>query len=287
MAVFECQSPKLLQNSLKQSVSHQKSTIPEVFKDNKSRMKMSKVKLEVCVDSLESALAAINGGADRLELCSSLIDGGLTPTPGLLIQIQNMNCRNIPVYCLLRCKPGNFIYKTEEIEIMKEDARILRKNGADGFVFGALSENGDVDMKICRDIIRVSHPLPVTFHRAFDFCKRPTIEVEVIIDLGFQRILTSGKQQNAQLGVKLIRKLVEQVGNRIIIMPGGGVNKENIKFIMENTEATEIHGSFKVPKDEPEKSEDNCEAVVGEREGPIYVTDENTVAEIINILKTA
>ncbi|KAJ8965220.1 hypothetical protein NQ314_004290 [Rhamnusium bicolor] len=247
---------------------------------------MSKV-LEVCVDTLESAISAINGGADRLELCSSLIDGGLTPTPGLLIQIQNMNSRNIPVFCLLRCRTGNFIYKPEEVEIMKDDARILRKNGADGFVFGALSENGDVDMKICREIIKACHPLSVTFHRAFDFCRRPTIEVEVIIDLGFQRILTSGKQQTAQLGVKLIQKLIEQVGNRIIIMPGGGINKDNLKFIIENTEANEFHGSFKMVKEEVEaKSEEECEVVIGERNGPLYVTDESAVAEIVNILKT-
>ncbi|VEN52640.1 unnamed protein product [Callosobruchus maculatus] len=182
---------------------------------------MSKV-LEVCVDGLESAVAALNGGADRLELCSSLIEGGLTPTPGMLIQIQNINSRNVPVFCLLRCRPGDFIYAQEEVEVMKEDARILRRHGASGFVFGALSENGDVNMKICREIIKACHPLPVTFHRAFDFCRRPTIEVEVIIDLGFQRILTSGKQRTAQMGVKLIKKLIEQVGNRIVIMPGGG-----------------------------------------------------------------
>lgn len=244
---------------------------------------MSKV-LEVCVDSVESAVAAINGGADRLELCSSLIEGGLTPTPGLLIQILNLNPRNVPVYCLLRCRPGNFIYTSDEIEVMKEDAKILRKNGAYGFVFGALSENGDVNMKFCREIIKICHPLPVTFHRAFDFCKRPTIEVEVIIDLGFQRILTSGKQQTAQMGVKLIKKLMEQVGNRIIIMPGGGITKDNIKSIIDSTEATEIHGSFKTIKQEEEKDSDA--PIIGEKEGPYYVTDETLVAEIVNMLKT-
>ncbi|CAH2007028.1 unnamed protein product [Acanthoscelides obtectus] len=248
---------------------------------------MSKV-LEVCVDSLESAVAALNGGADRLELCCSLIEGGLTPTPGMLIQIQNINSRNIPVFCLLRCRPGNFIYAQEEVEVMKEDARILRKHGADGFVFGALSENGDANMKICREIIKVCHPLPVTFHRAFDFCRRPTIEVEVIIDLGFQRILTSGKQKTAQLGVKLIKKLIEQVGNRIVIMPGGGVNKDNLKFILENTDATEVHGSFRTVKDEPEaeKPDEECEVVVGKINEPLYITDETAVAEIVNILKS-
>jgi len=250
-------------------------------------VKMSKV-LEVCVDSLESAVAALNGGADRLELCSSLIEGGLTPTPGLLIQIQNMNPRKVPVFCMLRCRPGNFIYKPEEIEVMKEDAKILRKSGADGFVFGALAENGDVEMKTCREIIKASHPLPVTFHRAFDFVRRPTIEVEVIIDLGFTRILTSGKQQTAQMGVKLIKKLIEQAGKRITLMPGGGINKDNIKYIIENTGANEVHGSFKKVKEVPkgESKEDESDVTLSDSSIPVYVTDEDTVAEVVNILKT-
>lgn len=248
---------------------------------------MSKV-LEVCVDSLESAVAALNGGADRLELCSSLIEGGLTPTPGLLIQIQNMNPRKVPVFCMLRCRPGNFIYKPEEMEVMKEDAKILRKSGADGFVFGTLAENGDIEMKSCREIIKTCHPLPVTFHRAFDFVRRPTIEVEVIIDLGFQRILTSGKQQTAQMGVKLIKKLIDQAGNRIILMPGGGVNKDNIKYILENTEAKEIHGSFKKLREEPKDDSVDCEAevVISDKSIPNYVTDEDAVAEVVNVLKS-
>nr|AEE61696.1 unknown [Dendroctonus ponderosae] len=242
--------------------------------------------LEVCVDSLESAVAALNGGADRLELCCSLIEGGLTPTPGLLIQIQNMNPRKVPVYCLLRCRPGHFVYTPEEIEIMKEDAKILRRSGANGFVFGALADNGDVDMKICREIIKICHPLPLTFHRAFDFVRRPTIEVEVIIDLGFERILTSGKQQTAQMGVKLIRKLIEQAGTRISLMPGGGINKENVRFILENTEAEEIHGSFKKLKEQKGDKADEAEVKLSEENVPVFVTDEESVAEILNILKT-
>ncbi|XP_060527693.1 copper homeostasis protein cutC homolog [Cylas formicarius] len=245
---------------------------------------MSKV-LEVCVDSLESALTAMNSGADRIELCSSLIQAGLTPTPGMLVQIQNLNSKKVPIFCMLRCRPGNFIYKTEEVEIMKEDAKILRRNGADGFVFGALAENGDVDMKVCREIIKACHPLPVTFHRAFDFCRRPTIEVEVIIDLGFERILTSGKQKSAQMGVKLIKKLMDQVENRIIIMPGGGIDKDNLKFILENTDAKEIHGSFKKVKEQSINAEET-ETLLEEKDVHIYVTDGDIVAEISNLLKT-
>lgn len=238
--------------------------------------------LEVCVDSFESAMAAIAGGASRIELCSALTEGGLTPTPGLLTHIQNNNPDKLPVFCMLRCRAGNFIYSPEEVEIMKEDAKILRKTGADGFVFGALLENGDVDMKNCREIIKSCFPLPVTFHRAFDYCRRPTIEVEVIIDLGFTRILTSGKQKTAQQGVKLISKLLEQVGSRIIIMPGGGINLDNLKFIMENTEALEFHGSFKKVKEQTSP----CNADVDIQNCTTYsVTDENLVLQAMHLLK--
>lgn len=246
---------------------------------------MAKV-LEVCVDSIESAVAAIRGGADRLELCSSLTEGGLTPTPGLLIQIQHVNHVKIPIYCMLRCRPGNFIYKPEEIEIMKDDARILRKQGADGFVFGALTSNGEVDMKNCREIIKASYPLPVTFHRAFDFCKRPTIEIEVIIDLGFTRLLTSGKQKTAQMGVKLIKLLKDQVGNRLIIMAGAGITKDNVEFIIEHTECKEIHGSFKKLKEKEDDSNEDSSVILGEKSDQLYVTDENAVIEVNNIFKT-
>lgn len=237
--------------------------------------------LEVCVDNFESAMAAIAGGAGRLELCSALSEGGLTPTPGFLSRIQTHNATNVPIYCMLRCRTSNFVYSDEEMEIMKQDVVALKKAGANGFVFGALLEIGDVDMKKCREIIKTAYPLPVTFHRAFDHCRRPTIEIEVIIDLGFERVLTSGKQKNAQLGAKLIKKLMEQVENRIIIMPGGGINKDNLKFIMENTAALEYHGSFKKVKEEtPQKDSDGVDATGG----PLYITDSNLVTEIVQIL---
>lgn len=239
--------------------------------------------LEVCVDSYESAMAAIAGGANRIELCTALTDGGLTPTPGLLLQIQNNNPDKIPIFCMLRCRAGNFIYTSEEIDIMREDAKVLYKNGSDGFVFGALLENGDVDMKNCREIIKSCFPLPVTFHRAFDLCRRPTIEVEVIIDLGFTRILTSGKQKTAQQGVKLISKLMEQVGSRIIIIPGGGINLDNLKYIMENTEAFEYHGSFKKIKEQINTTDTDVSVV--DVQGTLYITDQELVLQVIHLLK--
>lgn len=240
--------------------------------------------LEVAVDNFESAVAAIAGGANRLELCSSLSDDGLTPTPGLLGRIQTQNPGKVPIYCMLRCRGSNFIYSDEEIEIMKADIKHLKQAGADGFVFGALLENGDVDMKRCREILKTSYPLPVTFHRAFDLCRRPTIEIEVIIDLGFERVLTSGKQETAQLGVKLIKKLMEQVENRIVIMPGGGINKSNLKFIVENTEALEYHGSFRKVKEVIAREQDDASETLKAFDKPLYVADADLIAEVVHIL---
>lgn len=239
--------------------------------------------VEVCVDNLESAISAFAGGAGRLELCSSLLEGGLTPTVGFLKQVQSHNTRKIPIFCMLRCRGSNFIYTDEEIEVMKEDVRALKQAGANGFVFGALLENGDVDMRKCREILKMCYPLPVTFHRAFDFCRRPTIEIEVIIDLGFERVLTSGKQATAQLGVKLIKKLMEQVENRIVIMPGGGINKGNFKFVMENTGALEYHGSFKKEKEDAAKTEH--EEALKDVIGPLHVANSEFISEIVHMLK--
>lgn len=187
---------------------------------------------------------------------------------------------------MLRCRPGNYVYTREEIEIMKKDAMILHKHRASGFVFGALTANNEVDMKQCREIVMACFPLPVTFHRAFDSCRRPTIEIEVIIDLGFQRVLTSGQQPNAQLGSKMIKKLMEQVGDRIIIIPGGGIKKQNLPFIVEHTEAKEYHGSFSKAKVTEAEPEGEDEAAKKSDDRAIFVTDQDLVTEAVHILKT-
>lgn len=239
---------------------------------------MTKV-LEVCVDNYESALAAIAGGANRLELCSSLDQGGLTPTPGLLKQIQAANVTGIPVFCMLRCRPSYFLYSEEEIKIMVNDAKTLKLNGADGFVFGALNELNDVDLRKCRDILKMCYPLPVTFHRAFDLSRNPLIQIEVVIDLGFQRLLTSGAKKSALEGCDTIKKLIERARNRIVIVPGCGINKTNIRDIMETTGAREFHGSFK-----SESKEDENTGVVDL--GKLTMVDSNHVAEVVQILKS-
>ncbi|GLV32371.1 uncharacterized protein CBL_00920 [Carabus blaptoides fortunei] len=241
--------------------------------------------LEVCVDSYVSAMAAIEGGAHRLELCSSLSDGGLTPTPGLLKQIQSVNSGKVQIFCMLRCRSSNFVYTHEELTVMMNDAQILKQNGADGFVFGALLENGDVDLKKCREIVKLCYPLPVTFHRAFDICRNPVIQLESIIDLGFSRILTSGQKKSAEEGIELIKQLKKRAGNRIIIMPGAGVTKDNLKLLIDEIDAAEYHGSFKMCKTDEEDAK-QANAVTDFIDlGSLTITDGKLVAEIVHILK--
>ncbi|KAK3921193.1 Copper homeostasis protein cutC-like protein [Frankliniella fusca] len=201
--------------------------------------------MEVCVDSVESAVNAVEGGAARLELCSSLSEGGLTPTPGLLRAVSTAINEAVPIFCMLRVRGGNdFVYSKEEVEAMKFDAIVLKDSGkVDGFVFGALTPSGDLDVDACHTILQVTNPLPVTFHRAIDVCRDPLLAVSIAADLGFKRILTSGQEESALKGVNLIKKMVEEADGQISIMVGAGVTKDNIAFILEQTGAKEYHGS--------------------------------------------
>lgn len=187
--------------------------------------------MEVCIDNLESALNAEQGGAIRLELCSALNDGGLTPSVGFLKIVKKKV--KIPVFVMIRPRSGDFIYSDEEIEIMSEDVKILKENGADGFVFGITTSEGKVDVKNCSKLMKLAGNLPVTYHRAFDVVKDPLKSMEEIISLGFQRILTSGLQATAIQGTSLLRQLIEASRGRIIIMPGAGIKPDNLHFILK------------------------------------------------------
>jgi copper homeostasis protein len=148
--------------------------------------------MEICVDKIASAVAAADGGATRLELCSALSEGGLTPSIGVLKKVKKLV--HIPVFCMVRCRPGNFTYSTAEIEAMQDDAKLLIENGADGIVFGALTKEGNVDVQACNSLIEVvPEDKPMTFHRAFDWTENSMEALEDIVRLKrFSRILTSG-----------------------------------------------------------------------------------------------
>lgn len=199
-------------------------------------------KLEVCCGDLQSVRAAIEGGAHRVELCEALELDGLTPSEAMMESAIGMS---IPVQVLIRVREGDFVYNKDEIYKMRNDIRLARKLGAAGVVIGALMPDGSIDEEAIRCMMDEAEGLSVTFHRAFDVCRKPEEALEKIISLGCHRLLTSGQAPTAELGIPMLKKLIEQADGRIIIMPGAGVNPQNASRILEETGALEIHGSLR------------------------------------------
>ena len=199
-------------------------------------------KLEVCCGDLQSVRAAIEGGAHRVELCEALELDGLTPSEAMMESAIGMG---IPVQVLIRVREGDFVYNKDEIDKMRNDIRLARKLGAAGVVIGALMPDGSIDEEAIRCMMDEAEGLSVTFHRAFDVCRKPEEALEKIISIGCHRLLTSGQATTAEQGIPMLKKLVEQAEGRIIIMPGAGVNPQNASRILEETGALEIHGSLR------------------------------------------
>lgn len=199
-------------------------------------------KLEVCCGDLQSVCAAIEGGAHRVELCEALELDGLTPSEAMMESAIGMG---IPVQVLIRVREGDFVYNKEEVCKMQHDIRIARELGAAGVVIGALMPDGSIDEDAIHRMMNEAEGLSVTFHRAFDVCRNPEEALEKIISLGCHRLLTSGQAPTAEQGIPMLKKLVGQADGRIIIMPGAGVNPQNVSRILEETGAIEIHGSLR------------------------------------------
>lgn len=255
-------------------------------------------KFEICANSVESCVEAQRGGADRVELCAGIPEGGTTPSYGdivmakrvlngvdplalrplLLRQGENIGQpqfessslrqgenigllqfdgtsmrdgenKRTKLHVIIRPRGGDFLYSDLERQIMLEDVRMARQLGVDGVVFGALLPNGDIDMEFMQQLMAESEGMSVTFHRAFDVCRDPFEALEQIIELGCDRILTSGQMPKAEEGVDLLKQLVDKAGDRIIIMPGCGVNVSNIARIAEETGAKEFHFSARSKRD--------------------------------------
>ncbi len=197
--------------------------------------------IEVVVYNIESALRAQEGGADRIELCDNPDAGGTTPSYGT-VEVVRRNI-NIDLFVMLRPRGGDFCYSNDEFYSMKRDLLQYQKLSVDGFVFGILNPDGTIDKKRCRELIEKARPLKVTCHRAFDMTRNPTEALEDCIEVGFDRILTSGQQTKAALGVALIAELIRKADGRIKIMPGSGIDENTVTEIIEKTGATEIHFS--------------------------------------------
>ncbi len=201
--------------------------------------------IEACVDTVHSALAAETGGADRIELCDDLVEGGTTPSAGM---IEECVARlGIPVFVMIRPRGGDFLFTSSEITVMLRDIGHAKRLGAAGIVTGALERDGTVSGNVMSELLIAASPLPVTFHRAFDICRDPAQALETLVDLGVARILTAGQAASALEGATAIAASVEQAAGRIGIIAGGGVSEENVAEIIRITGVSEIHARGTVP----------------------------------------
>lgn len=198
--------------------------------------------IEICANSAQSCVEAEMGGASRVELCAGIPEGGTTPSYGEIKTAQALTS-TIDINVIIRPRGGDFLYTEAEVEAMLLDIELCKQLGVHGVVFGCLTSEGDIDVPLMRRLIEAAKPLSITCHRAFDVCRDPFAALEQLIELGCDRILTSGQQSTAEKGIPLLKQLVEKAGERIIIMPGCGVREGNIARIEAETGAREFHTS--------------------------------------------
>ena len=219
------------------------------------------------MESIESAIAAERGGANRVELCSSLIEGGVTPSPGLIGQARKK--LSIGLHVLIRPRGGDFCYTSEEFEVMQRDVVAAKKLGADGVVLGILRSEGMVDVQRTRHLVDIARPLKVTYHRAFDMSVDPVGSLEQVARTGAERILTSGGAENSIAGARTLRQLVDVAREQVIIMAGGGINPQNVRTLIEETGVREVHASLKSSMESPMRHK-NEKISMGSLEGREY-----------------
>ena len=237
--------------------------------------------LEICCANIPSALNAQAGGADRIELCDNLWEGGTTPSFGMLKVLRQE--LKIQIFVLIRPRGGDFLYSDAEFKVMLQDIYLAKELGADGSVSGMLKADGTVDCDRTTALIEAASPLPFTFHRAFDCCRDLNEALEDIIFCGAKRILTSGGKNSVAEGIELLTALNKQAAGRIIILPGGGINSQNIQSIKEKTGCSEFHLSAKKLSKSDMLYHKHGLFMNGCREIPedsIFISDRDTIAEI-------
>lgn len=199
--------------------------------------------IEIATTDFTTTKSAVEGGADRIELCAALSEGGTTASYGTI-----KKCReafNVQLFPIIRTRSGDFLYSDDEFDIMMDEVKLCKNLGCDGVVIGLLNKKGEIDLQRTSQLVELAYPLEVTFHRAFDRCKDPFLAMEQLIEIGCQRILTSGQQPTAPQGIDVIAQLIKAADERVIIMPGSGVRKDNIKELAEKTGAKEFHSSLR------------------------------------------
>lgn len=200
-----------------------------------------RVLIEVLVDSVESARAAKAGGADRLEVCQNLFEGGTTPSAGLIATLRR--AVDLPLNVMIRPRGGDFLYSECEFEVMRQDICIVKELGASGVVLGVLKADGTVDADRTAQLVALARPMSVTFHRAIDMTRDLSEALETLVGLGVDRVLSSGGEATVFEGAEVLASLVKQAGDRIVVMPGGGIRERNVSKVLAATRAREIHVS--------------------------------------------
>jgi copper homeostasis protein len=194
---------------------------------------------EICVDSVAGVRAAKDAGANRVELCAGLIEGGITPSRGMIRQARGIG--GIGLHVMIRPRGGDFLFDDDEMSTMLSDIEIAKAEGADGVVIGLLTAEGEVDVARTSELTSLARPLSVTFHRAFDMTRDPFQAIETLIGLGIDRVLSSGQETTVLEGLPLLAEVISRVGNRIVVMPGGGITSRNVERIVSALAPREIH----------------------------------------------
>jgi copper homeostasis protein len=232
--------------------------------------------VEIACNNFQSCLNAMNAGADRIELFENLGEGGCTPSFGMIKKV--LTEVSIPVYVMIRPRGGDFVYSLDEIDIMKNDILMCKELKADGIVFGMLNKDGSVDVETCADLLQAWDSKTVSFHRAIDRCIDIEKSMEDIINLGFERVLTSGGYKTVSEGKGVIKSLQEKFGEQIIIMPGSGVTPFNAAKISEFCGTSEIHATCKGILKQDIKSNSNFS-------DPFSISQKNTIEELVRAVK--
>jgi copper homeostasis protein len=244
------------------------------------------VSLEVCANSITSALAAQEGGAVRVELCENLYEGGTTPSHGEILMARKL--LHIKLYVLIRPRGGDFLYTDLEYDIMTADVKYSIDAGCDGIVIGILNADGTIDKERCGKLAQLAKQrgAGVTFHRAFDMCADMQQALEDIIEMGCERILTSGGKSTAMEGSRIIADLISKADGRIIIMPGSGVSEKNVGDLVQFTGAFEVHASARV-RTQSKMTFKNDHIIMGDNYGDEYIFEVTDAERVRNILKMA
>lgn len=242
---------------------------------------MREILIEACCADIESVINAKEGGADRIELCSALETGGVTPSAGLLEDSVKIFGKGVMV--LIRPRPGNFVYTKAEVGVMKKDIEFCVKAGAGGVVIGALNPDGSIDRQACKEMLQAANGIETIFHRAIDQCDDTLEAMEELIGLGFNRILTSGNALSAYEGREMLGKMIDQAGDRIEILPGGGVKAENVAELVRVSKCRQIHTSAKGKSKVSDKVKKGDKDAFGEYAS---LTSAETLKEIRSIINT-